>query len=295
MSAPGVEPQVLPKVLPKALPRPPDGAAPRRARRTSAFGGWALTVATAAPLVLVLEVARRFLSGESDEVFGLGGGPGDGLPREPGGLELLAERWALLWQWQAPHTTLLASALGAVVLAAVAVAGRPAPLVPRAGARWAATAVAVAVALASLVALAGFAAVATDLLPPTQWLAVSTFLALGPQAGVVVLAGALAATAAWALLRAPAGALDDDAADPDDADDAGDETEGEGHGDGRPAGARAAADTADTAASARGAAGSAAERAGDAGASPDLPADDGAAAGPPRVRAEELALYRRPS
>ncbi|WP_432534661.1 hypothetical protein [Kineococcus arenarius] len=257
----------------------PTGPA-RRARRPGAWGGWALTAAVAVPPAVCLVTAWRVLDGSLDTTFGLVD-PATGMLNGPQGqasatsAQLLAERWSLLWQLQPPHVPLLAGALGTVVLAALVLAGRPAAAVPRAGARWAATAVAGCTALAALAALAGFVAQVAGLLPRGTWLVGTPFLSHGTAAGVLVLTTALATAAALTLLRAPG--------EPEDEidDETGDET-GDEEGGGVPARtpAPAPAPTRDPDPAVR-------ER-------PRPAPAEHRAEGPPRVREEELALYRRP-
>ncbi|WP_432497787.1 hypothetical protein [Kineococcus auxinigenes] len=259
------------------------GAPARRARRPGAWGGRLLTAAVAVPPALSLETARRVLDGSLDTTFGLVD-PATGMLNGPQGqaaatsAQLLAERWSLLWQLQPPHVPLLAGALGTVVLAALVLAGRPAALVPRAGARWAAAAVAGCTALAALAALAGFVAQVAGLLPQGTWLVGSPFLSHGTAVGVLVLSTALAVAAALTLLRAPGEPVDetDDEAD----DETGDET-GDGTGDG------AEDETAQAPGPATAPAAVVQEHL------RTTPADH-RAGGPPRPREDELALYRRP-
>ncbi|WP_337062846.1 hypothetical protein [Kineococcus sp. G2] len=273
---------------------PPPAAPPRHpARRSASWAGWALTAAAAAPTVLAVEAARRVLDGSLDTVFGLVD-PSTGLLAAVQGVvrpttaQLLTERWSLLWQVQPPHLPLLAGALGTVVLAALVVAGRPAALVPRAVARWAAAAIAAGTALAALAALAGFAAQAAELLPRGAWQVGTPFTAHAGTVGVLVLTAALAAASAFALLRGPgAGAERGDDGDP----------AADGGQDAPPGAARGDAEDspADRAGPAPGR-----EPVGPRAGAPAAPAPDAATSGGrgldgvPRVPQDELALYRRP-
>ncbi|WP_432487511.1 hypothetical protein [Kineococcus sp. SYSU DK018] len=272
-----------PEVPAAAVPaRSTTPAAPLRARHLPAWGGWALTVAVAMPPAAALESARRVLSGSLDAVVGLTD-PSTGMLLGPEGqvratpAQLLGERWSLLWQWQPLHVPLLAGALGAVVLAALVVAGRPVALVPRAGARWAAAAVAAVSALAALAGVAGFAAQAVDVLPVGSWTASTSFLSHAAQVAVLVLAAALAAGSAFALLRARVEAEDD-------------LPEGTGDEEADPA-----HDPAHVSREASPAPGPATGPAPAAAPAPAGRSEADRPEGPPRVREDDLALYRRPS
>ncbi|NIZ90425.1 hypothetical protein [Kineococcus rubinsiae] len=159
---------------------------------------WALVGATALPVVLSGDVARRVLGGELDYYYGNGG-------IEP---VTLTQRWESLQFFVAPETGTLASALGLAVVAALVVARRPGFLVPPRAARWLAVGVGAVTTLVGLGLVLGTLAYTARDVPDdesglTASSSVSDYLTLAPHFGVAVLAVALAAAATVVLLRPP--------------------------------------------------------------------------------------------
>ncbi|NAZ84443.1 hypothetical protein GTR02_21820 [Kineococcus sp. R8] len=179
----------------------PEGPAERGAPAGS-WGAWLLVLATAAPVVLWADTARRLL----------GSGVRTPLERFLGVPERTSftARWESLLTTAPPSAALLCSAAGAAALAALALAGRPALLVPVGVVRRAAAAVAgltAVVATAVVVAmLAYLAQPAEDGTPsrsgfPQGLLEVP---AAAPVVGVAVFLAVLASLATVVLVR-PAG------------------------------------------------------------------------------------------
>jgi len=168
-------------------------------RPAGPWGAWVLVVAAAAPLGLWLETARRVL------VHGVYNGLQFflGMPVTT----TFTGRFGSLLVTAPPSGPLTCSALGVGALAALAVAGRPAFLVPVALARRAAGALAALTALAAAAVLTATAVYLTDPADPRTDRSVAfapgtaDIPAAAPTTGVVVFVLAAAALAAVVLLR----------------------------------------------------------------------------------------------
>ncbi|NAZ88816.1 hypothetical protein GTR00_22385, partial [Kineococcus sp. T90] len=167
-----------------------------------------LLVAAAAPVVLAAEGCRQFLAGARDGDVQELRWRAQVLSPEPfgGGVRALGptDRWAPMLEAVPAVSALLASSVGLVAVAGVALAGRPAWLAPSAAQRRAGAGVAAAVVLASLgLAVGSLATVsgtggglaAYSLTPPWGWLEASVPL------GTALLCATLAVLCAGALLR----------------------------------------------------------------------------------------------
>ncbi|WP_432491662.1 hypothetical protein [Kineococcus gypseus] len=114
--------------------------------------GWLLVVVAAAPVLAAAESCRRFLGGARDrERFGLRGG--EVLGGEDG--LALTDRWSTMLSVVPVGTALLASVLGLLLLTGLALAGRPARLVPGRAQRWAGAGTGALVALVAAGLVAG--------------------------------------------------------------------------------------------------------------------------------------------
>jgi len=159
---------------------------------------WALVGATALPVVLAGDVARRILGGELDAFYGGGG-------IEP---VTLTQRWEWLQYIAAPEAGTLGSAVGLAVVAALVVARRPGFLVPPRAARWLAVGVGAVTTLVGLGVVLGTLAYAGRDVPPSDpgngySSTPPDYLTLAPHLGLAVLALVLAAAATAVLLRPP--------------------------------------------------------------------------------------------
>ncbi|NAZ84208.1 hypothetical protein GTR02_20600 [Kineococcus sp. R8] len=234
---------------------------------------WVLVVGASAPALLTADVVRRVLGGALDTYYG---NQYDAAQPEI----TLSQRWEWLQYTAFPETGALASALALVVVAAVVVARRPRALVPPRPARWLAAAAGGVTALLGLGTLTGLLTYAARSQPGPEEVAdfgrsTPEYLVLAPRAGIALLAAVLAVTATVVLLRTPAepegpvaGPVEEEAPAP-----------GEPAVDpeGEQGNVAAAAPAATSRVVAR---------------APEPPCDP--AAELPRLRAEELALYRRP-
>lgn len=143
------------------------------------LGPWVLVFSAAVPVLLTGETVRRILTGAVDAAY-LGFNT-EGDDRGPG----FRARWDLLQQFSEIQSGLLASAVGAAVLAGVVLLGRPAWLVPHGASRWAATGAAALAALGGLgILLAVLARWSSGEGEPQFYLRTDLFVALAPVSGV---------------------------------------------------------------------------------------------------------------
>lgn len=159
------------------------------------LGPWVLVLSAAVPVVLTGETVRRILSGAVDAAY-LGFNT-EGDDRGPG----FRARWDLLQQFSEIQSGLLASAVGAAVLAGVVLLGRPGWLVPHGASRWA------ALGAAALAALGGLGILVSVLArwssgegEPQFYLRTDLFVALAPVSGVGLFAlgiSTLSAIVVW--------------------------------------------------------------------------------------------------
>lgn len=185
-----------------------DGA--RGPQPGSARGGvlaWVLVLASAVPLLLVLEASRQFFAGDLDErYFGFSSGSDLDTDR----VVPFVERW-YAFTYTVPTTpALLASTLGVVVVTGLVLLGRPRPLVPPTPARWLAFGVSALTTLAALlVLLAALLAVSEEPVVEGDAGSSSTPYVSFPEiinpVGVSLLTGVVSALAAGVLARRPTG------------------------------------------------------------------------------------------
>ncbi|MEZ0163230.1 hypothetical protein AB2L27_00455 [Kineococcus sp. LSe6-4] len=226
-------------------------------RLPDGWAAWPLLLASVAPVLATGHVVWTALGGASD-----------GIVQEdppPSAAELVGNRWSTLWSGPQVTTLLVVALLPLLVLAAAAVAGRPVALVPRGVARRAATGLAAVTTLASIAGILGFCAQLLGVLPVRMWSGTPSKLDAFSVGATVVLATTVLGSVATAVLlpRSGTGSADDVADDLE-----GDEAVGDDHAEDPPS-RRPVSAVVDA---------------------PPRPAR----AGLPRLRPEDVALYRRP-
>ncbi|MGI4895942.1 MAG: hypothetical protein ACRYF3_12595, partial [Janthinobacterium lividum] len=168
------------------------------------WAAWFLVLAAALPVTVIIRLGSKVLTGSADE-------PGGSQVRVLTGLDLLGDRWSLLWMIGSLQLLLLTALLPLVVLAALVLVDRPRWLVPSGAGRLAATLVAAVTALLGLTGSAGVIAQVSGLLPGLSWGSAtgSQVEAYGPVATVVcttTVLGAISTVVLWP--RRGAGLID---------------------------------------------------------------------------------------
>ncbi|WP_337062845.1 hypothetical protein [Kineococcus sp. G2] len=270
----------------------PDGDGPGGDR-----AAWLLVLAPALPLLPAAESCRRFLTGARDrEHFGWRTGEGFAGPGDDEVVLGLTDRWPVMLDAIPVSTALLASVVGLLAVTGAVLAGRPGWPAPGRVQRRAGAAVAALVALAALGLAAGSLATVSRsgqldeelpyfVLDTWGWLEASVPL------GTAALAAVLAVACGAVLLRPPPSPTEAATASPAET----------------PAAPSAEVPAASpTASSAEAPAGRVPPRPAPVATGPEQgpppparPGEHGdataaAPGGPPRLRAEDRALYRRP-
>lgn len=171
---------------------------------------WVLALSTALPVLFTVETVRRVLTGTLDQfTLGFNAEGGDDGPG-------YAARWALLQQFSDVQSGLLAAGVGAALLAAVALSGRPDWLVPQGPARWA------ALATTAVSALTGLGMVVAVLVrwslgpgEPQYFARTDLFVSLGPVSGVALFTLGVSTLSTIALWRSGDHRPDGPAGDPE--------------------------------------------------------------------------------
>ncbi|WP_432574626.1 hypothetical protein [Kineococcus sp. SYSU DK005] len=271
---------------------------------------WALLVAAVAPVLLAAQACRRFLAGaRDDDVQELRWRARVSSPEGfEGGLSPLGatDRWGPMLEAVPAATALLASTVGLLAVAGLALAGRPAWLAPTAAQRRAGAGVAAVLVLASLALAGGSLATvsAEDDGGLSPWGSSWSWLEACVPLGTALLCATLAVLCAGVLLRPgprPGGSADGSAVAS-----AGTSAGGAAEGAAGEPGPRAGASPvsappvpAVTSAPPAPQAPPAAAPPPPAAAAPPAPQSGAAprsgAEGLPRVPQDDLALYRRPS
>jgi hypothetical protein len=126
------------------------------------WAAWFLVLAAALPDALIVRFGWKVLTGSADESFGLG-------DRSLTGVEVLGNRWTILWMIPSVPILPLMGLLPLVVLVVLVLADRPRSLVPTGVGRVAAVLVAAVTALLGLTGSVAVGAQVLGLLPALGW------------------------------------------------------------------------------------------------------------------------------